>query len=128
MMKMTAVAHKEGMGLSKALGPACLLRVFVAAALMVGLSPVAIAVEAQHGVSAVTCTNPVSGANWQITIDYEQHTVDSNPADIGERTISWRDRANGWKYLLDRKSGTLTVTLASSTGGNFLHDQCKLDK
>jgi hypothetical protein len=38
----------------------------------------------------------------------------------------WRDAANGWNYRLDRKSGALTVTLASATGGNFLFDRCAL--
>ena len=75
---------------------------------------------------AVTCTNPFSGASWQIAIDYDLKTVDSNPALIDEAEISWRDANDGWRYTLDRKSGALTVVLASSTGGNFLHDQCRL--
>lgn len=125
MMKITAVAHKEGMPASRANLPR-LVRASVTA-LVIAFSPT-IAAEAQHGVSAISCTNPSSGANWQIRIDYDQRTVDSNPADIGDATISWREAASGWKYQLDRKSGILTVTLASSTGGNFLYDQCKLDK
>ena len=75
---------------------------------------------------AVTCTNPFSGASWQIAIDYELRTVDSNPAMIDEAEISWRDAKDGWRYTLDRKSGALTVVLASATGGNFLHDKCRL--
>jgi hypothetical protein len=75
---------------------------------------------------AVTCTNPFSGASWQIAIDYDLKTVDSNPAVIDEAEISWRDAKDGWRYTLDRKSGALTVVLASATGGNFLHDQCRL--
>ena len=75
---------------------------------------------------AVTCTNPFSGASWQIAIDYDLKTVDSNPASIDETEISWRDAKDGWRYTLDRKSGALTVILASATGGNFLHDQCQL--
>jgi hypothetical protein len=74
----------------------------------------------------VTCTNPFSGASWQIAIDYDLKTVDSNPARIDETEISWRDAKDGWRYTLDRKSGALTVVLASATGGNFLHDQCRL--
>jgi hypothetical protein len=84
--------------------------------------------QAQRGMTAVTCTNPVSGASWQITIDYDQNTVDSNPASISDANISWRDGKNGWRYSLDRKSGNLTVTLASATGGNFLYDRCKLER
>jgi hypothetical protein len=81
-----------------------------------------------HGRIAITCTNPYSGVNWRIEIDYDSSTVDSNPADITGTTISWQDDKSGRKYRLDRKSGTLTVTLASATGGNFLYDQCKLDR
>lgn len=83
--------------------------------------------EPQGGAVAATCTNPYSGVSWQIKIDYDRRTVDSNPAAIDSSTISWRDASNGWYYVLDRKSGALTVTVASATGGNFLHDQCKLD-
>ena len=97
------------------------------AALAVGMAVPAISGEAPRGETEVTCTNPVSGANWQIRIDYDRSTVDSNPARISDTEISWRD-ANGWNYRLDRKSGELTVVVASATGGNFLHDRCKLEK
>ena len=83
--------------------------------------------EAPRGATAITCTNPVSGASWQIRIDYDRSTVDSNPARISDTEISWRDAKDGWNYTLDRKSGNLTVILASATGGNFLYDRCKLD-
>jgi hypothetical protein len=84
-------------------------------------------VVASAAESAVTCTNPASGANWQIRIDYERSTVDSYPAQITEAKISWRDASDGGNYTLDRKSGNLTVIVASSTGGYFLYDRCKLD-
>jgi hypothetical protein len=77
--------------------------------------------------SAITCTNPASGAHWQIRIDYERSTVDSYPARITEGKISWHDNSDGGNYTLDRKSGNLTVVVASSTGGYFLYDHCKLD-
>jgi hypothetical protein len=80
--------------------------------------------QAQAGGVAVTCTNPFSGAIWQIAIDYDHRTVDSNPARISDTEISWRDAKDGWNYTLNRKSGKLTVILASATGGNFLYDQC----
>ncbi len=83
--------------------------------------------EARHGETAITCVNPVSGASWQIRIDYDRGTVDSNPARMSDGAISWRDATNGWNYTLDRKSGNLTVVLASATGGNFLYDRCKLE-
>lgn len=75
---------------------------------------------------SVTCTNPYSGASWPISIDYGRKTVDSNPASITDREISWRDAKDGWNYTLDRKSGALTVILASATGGNFLFDKCRM--
>ena len=59
--------------------------------------------EARRGETAVTCTNPVSGATWQITIDYDRSTVDSDPARISDSEISWRDAADGGNYTLDRK-------------------------
>ena len=77
--------------------------------------------------SAVACTNPASGTQWQIRIDYERSTVDSYPASITEAKISWHDASDGGNYSLDRKSGNLTVAVASSTGGYFLYDRCKLD-
>jgi hypothetical protein len=82
---------------------------------------------AQHGETATTCTNVASGANWQIRIDYDRATVDSNPARISDAQISWRDASDGGNYTLDRKSGKLTVILASSTGGSFFYHRCKLE-
>jgi hypothetical protein len=100
----------------------------------VGIAALALAIagpasnaKAQRAATAITCTNPASGASWQITIDYDRSTVDSNPARISDTEISWRDATNGWNYKLDRKSGNLTVILASATGGNFLYDRCKLE-
>jgi hypothetical protein len=88
------------------------------------------AVSAHHAAEAeaisVACTNPYSGATWRIAIDYDLKTVDSNPASIDETQIWWRDAKDGWRYTLDRKSGALTVVLASATGGNFLFDQCRM--
>jgi hypothetical protein len=86
----------------------------------------ALAAEAQHGEAAITCMNVASGATWQIKVDYDHSTVDSNPARISEAEIAWRDRTDGWNYSLDLRSGKLTVILASSTGGNALLDRCKL--
>ncbi|WP_154072309.1 hypothetical protein [Bradyrhizobium erythrophlei] len=90
-------------------------------ALLLGMSA-----PAMGGESAITCTNPASGASFQIRIDYDRSTVDTNPAEISDGKISWRDE-NRWNYTLDRKSGKLTIILASSTGGSFLYDRCKLE-
>jgi hypothetical protein len=121
---MYAVAYNEGKYLrgriARNLSCAAALSALAAAI------PVSSA-EAQKGATAITCTNPYSGASWQIRIDYDRSTVDANPARINDATISWRDAKDGWNYTLDRKSGKLTVILASATGGNFLYDQCKLE-
>ena len=75
---------------------------------------------------SIECRNPASGATWQIKVDYDKKTVDANPAEVSATEISWRDRKDGYKYTLDRNSGKLTVVFASSTGGNFFFDRCKL--
>ncbi len=80
----------------------------------------------QPAETAITCTNPASGATWQIQIDYAKRTVDSNPARISNKEISWRDAKDGRNYTLNRVSGELTVVGASSTGGYFLFDRCKV--
>ena len=90
-----------------------------------GIAAIATSSEARHGETAITCTNPISGTSWQIRIDYDQSTVDSNPARIRDATISWHDAKDGGNYTLDRKSGNLTVIVASSTGGSFLYDRCR---
>jgi hypothetical protein len=87
----------------------------------------ALSSAASHGVIAVVCTNPAGHASWQIRIDFQRSTVDSNPARITEDKITWRDRTDGGNYTLDRTSGNLTVVIASSTGGYFLHDHCALE-
>ena len=121
VITMYAIAYKEGRRRRYACKVLCraALAALAAAVAVVGTN-------AQKGEIAVSCTNPYSGATWQIRIDYDRSTVDSNPARISEATISWRDAKDGWNYTLDRKSGKLTVILASATGGNFLYDQCKL--
>jgi hypothetical protein len=83
---------------------------------------------AQESATAITCTNPTSGASWQITIDYRKATVDANPAQFKRSEISWFDPKDRGNYTLDRKSGDLTATVASSTGGYFRHGRCNLEK
>jgi hypothetical protein len=111
--------------------PVILTRLTAAVGLSIGLAMAiaapAIAAEPQPGEGATTCTNLYSGSNWQIRIDYGKATVDSNPARISDAQISWRDASDGGNYTLDRKSGKLTVILASSTGGSFFYHQCKLE-
>jgi hypothetical protein len=97
------------------------------AALVIDMAVLATSVQAQSGETVITCTNPASGASWQIQIDYDSRTVDSNPARINDVEISWHDRIDGGNYTLDRKSGNLTVIIASSTAGHFLYDHCRLE-
>jgi hypothetical protein len=123
MMKIYTSAHK----FSRAVGSSRSILLALFPVIALGSAVLVSSAHAQSGAAAITCTNPASGATWQIHIDYDRHTVDSNPAVISDASIEWQE-SNGWKYTLDRKFGKLTVVLASSTGGNFLHDQCKLDK
>ena len=102
---------------------ACALR----AAAVIGLSaatPLA-TVTAQPTVFA--CTNPASGARWAIHVDFAHDTVDSWPADVTSRWITWHDRADQGFYSLNRASGELTITRASSTGGYEQRADCRPD-
>jgi hypothetical protein len=96
--------------------------------LAAGLAVPALHGDAQESEAAVTCTNPVSGASWQIVIDYGRATVDANPAQISRAEISWFDPKDGGNYTLDRRSGNLTASVASSTGGYFRRGRCSLEK
>jgi len=98
------------------------------ACLAAGLAVPAINGEAQQSETAITCTNPVSGTSWQIRIDYRNATVDSNPATITGAAVSWFDPKDGGNYTLDRKSGGLTASVASSTGGYFRRGRCSLEQ
>jgi hypothetical protein len=96
--------------------------------LAVGFTVPTIVCDAQERETAITCTNPVSGASWQIMIDFSKATVDSNRAKITPAEISWFDPRDGGNYTLDRKSGDLTASVASSTGGYFRHGRCSPEK
>jgi hypothetical protein len=79
---------------------------------------------AEVGLLHLRCTNAAGGANWPIVIDLDQHLVDSFPARITETWVSWRN-PNGGVYELERSTGNLQLRAASSTGGYFLHYNCK---
>lgn len=81
---------------------------------------------AQEAKTAITCTNPVSGASWQIVIDLGKATVDAKPAKVTGAKITWFDSSDGGNYTLDRNSGDLTAIVASSTGGYFRRSRCSL--
>lgn len=99
----------------------------MAAALAVMVGASASRAEPQHGEKAITCMNKSSGTTWQIKVDYDHSTVDTNPATITDYKIAWRDANDGWRYTLDLKTGDLTVILASSMGGNLYFHRCLLD-
>ncbi len=127
VIKMSATAYEQGTALHRwwlvSLGAAFLLAMLAAA-----LASWGAAAQTQGGNRVTTCTNPASGAPWQITIDFDRRTVDSYAATISDSTIAWRDPRDQGNYTLDRKSGNLTAAIPSSTGGYFIHDQCKLEK
>jgi hypothetical protein len=95
------------------------------ASVAAGLAVPAMSAGAAASQATLTCTNPVSGASWQITIDYRKSTVDANPAEITPVEISWFDPKDGGNYTLDRKTGDFTASVASSTGGYFRHGRCR---
>ena len=99
----------------------------IAAALVIGIAAPAVSAETQRGERAITCMNKSSGTTWQIKVDYDHSTVDTNPASISDAKIAWRDANDGWRYTLDLRSGDLTVILASSMGGNTYFHRCLLD-
>jgi hypothetical protein len=92
-----------------------------------GFAAPAMSLEAAHGQREITCVNSSSGARWQIKVDYDQKTVDSNPANISDNRIAWRDAKDGWRYSLDLMTGELYVVFASSMGGNTYFHRCLLD-
>ncbi|HEY1735887.1 MAG TPA: hypothetical protein VGG12_04510 [Methylovirgula sp.] len=92
-----------------------------AASVLVAATP---ALAGPTGQKMVTCKNTSSGVSWQIAIDYDKGTVDSNSAQIGTDQISWHDPKDNGNYSLDTTTGKLTVILGSSTGGYFVWDQC----
>lgn len=98
------------------------------AGLAAGLWVPARAEDAPESLAALTCTNPASGASWLIKIDYRNATVDFRPAKITRSEISWFDPEDGGSYTLDRQSGNLTASIASSTGGYFRYARCRPEK
>src|SRR5713226_9208150 len=97
------------------------------ATILIVLAILAAPAAAQPSEVAITCTNPYSGASWQITIDYRTPAVDANPAHVSAGSISWFDPKDGGNYTLDRKTGALVGAVASSTGGFFRRGRCDLE-
>jgi hypothetical protein len=97
-------------------------------ALLAALPVIAAAGAAAWGeaTASLTCAND-SGYSWRIVIDYRRAMVDSDPATITAGEISWYDPGDGGHYTLERKTGELTASVASSTGGIFRHARCSLE-
>jgi len=127
VIKMSATAYEQGTALRR-WRPVSRDAAFLLAMLAGAIAGQGVAAQTPAGNRVITCSNPASGASWQISIDFERRTVDSYAATISDSTIAWNDPRDLGHYTLDRKSGNLTVVIASSTGGYFIHDQCKLDK
>lgn len=98
-----------------------------AVAALAGLTALPAMTAAPGGATAITCANPASGATWQIVVDPKSATVDANPARFSPGEISWFDPKDGGHYTLDRKSGELVASVASSTGGYFRRGRCNLE-
>ena len=79
---------------------------------------------AEAGVLRFRCTNPASGANWPVVVDLDRAVVDTWPASISDKQISWHDPKEGF-YDLERATGKLQLRNASSTGGYFLYYTCR---
>jgi hypothetical protein len=95
------------------------------ALMVVALGGPVVADPAGPETMTLRCTNPSSGATWDVAIDHRRQTADSFPADITDKTIKWHDASRGGNFEFDRASGELTVIYASSMGGTFLKDNCR---
>lgn len=96
-------------------------------ALFVGL--LAVVPKLAHAeVTALVCTNPSSGTTWNVKIDFDRHTVDSFPAKIDDRWITWEDTQQNHIYEYERASGNLTMRGPSAMGGYFLYYHCRTNQ
>ena|SRR5579862_9054316 len=80
---------------------------------------------ARAGELVFRCVNSASHAAWELKVNPADGTADGFPAKIGTATIAWRDATRGGDYELDRASGQLTFTNASSMGGYMLFHHCQ---
>jgi hypothetical protein len=97
-------------------------------ALVAGLLLLCSEEPADAAVAVLRCTNRVSGATWDMQIDFQNGTANSFPATFTDESIDWHDVVRGGHYAFDRLSGGLTVIYASSTGGFSLKHKCRLTR
>src|SRR5215471_12943758 len=79
---------------------------------VVGLTAISLVATASDAPAATTrfhCTNPASGASWEIVVDHDRSLVDALPAQITERWISWFDPSDRGYFDLERATGDLQV-------------------
>jgi hypothetical protein len=79
---------------------------------------------APPGATEVRCVNATSGTAWSLRLDDARKLADGQPARMGASRVDWRDPSGQARYHLDRRSGALTVTRASSTGGYMIVYRC----
>jgi len=77
------------------------------------------------GAPMVLCVNPASGASWTVELNQTGQLADGHVAQFGAGEITWSNPSDGGAYELNRASGALEITRASSTGGYVTFDRCK---
>ena len=77
------------------------------------------------GAPMLFCINPASGASWTLDLNEAGRLADGHAARFAAREITWSNPSDGGAYELDRASGALEITRASSTGGYVTFDRCK---
>jgi hypothetical protein len=92
--------------------------------LAAGAAGAAEGTAARNGILRLRCTNHASGTNWVIVVDLDRHLVDSQPATITDKWVSWPDPKQG-SFDLERATGKLEFRNPSSTGGYFLFYTCE---
>jgi hypothetical protein len=81
---------------------------------------------AEGGTLHLRCINNASGASWAIVVDLDHGLVDTLPAAVSDKWVSWNDRKQG-VFDLERATGKLRFRNASSTGGYFLFYTCQAE-
>jgi hypothetical protein len=118
------IANQHSLGLRTSVKDVGAIALAVVAVIFVTLTGSTAAFAAQL---TIQCVNVASGASWNLQVDDREQTVDGISARITAAGISWRDALSGGAFDLDRSSGILTFTNASSTGGYILRHQCRLN-
>ncbi len=92
------------------------------AGLAAGVALPAINGDAEESATAITCTNPVSGAtSWQIVdrLPKARRSIPITAEITPGRDFLWFDPKDGGNNTLDRKSGDLRASVASKHRGLF---------